>query len=200
MARWTHLTIVAAALAGVAFAQDQEPLRVKGLDLGATQAQFKETFAEADCPTNGTCFVEVARLCRPRDSRGPRSVEAIAECLRPYQYGGLTPIRITGQFDRHGGLDLVIIRISTRSFDRLLATMPERYGSASYDATSTVKNRMGVVFDNRRIVWERGDRMLVLTQRAGNVDEGSVFFGSKARMLESQKQEQQRRKDAAKDL
>jgi len=172
----------------------QEPLTFKGLEIGSSVERFMEIAPGARCIAS-RCFVFVSSECK----MGRGTTEDFMACRKRYSYGGHIPLSITGTFDENK-LVSVYVKISERSFEGLLVAMQERFGPPSIDSRSTLQNRMGASFDNRRVGWERTGTVITITQRAGQVDEGSVFFTSAAYAKKAEEEREQKAKAGAKDL
>lgn len=64
---------------------------------------------------------------------------------------------------------------SDADFDFIEATMARALGAPTSDERSTIQNRMGANFDQRKIRWLGGDVSVVLEKRSGKVDQGTLI-------------------------
>lgn len=176
--------IFVALLLFTAPAAAQEPLTFKGFELGAD----KEAFLAALPP---------ASICR--EDRCTWTAERCSGWEKQCSYGGVVPELIGATF-KDGKLATVIVFMPSSKFDELASAMRERFGKPARDEESTIQNRMGASFDNRKLRWIRSGVWLDLTKRAGKIDRCTVFLTSEQHAMEAAEKRKADAKARAKDL
>jgi len=101
---------------------------------------------------------------------------------------------ITAQFidDRLSGL-LLMMRIT--QFDSIADGLKQKFGLPTSTETPAIQNRMGAVFVNTIITWQRGNTSVMATRYAGTVEMSSVYYADRTGAQKAD----QRRQDAAKE-
>lgn len=116
-----------------------------------------------------------------------------------HSYGGVLPRFLAVEF-REGRLVSVFMKFPTAQFAGLTDAMRVRYGAAGQDAVYVVNNRMGAAFENRRLMWEKGDVRLEVQQRTENLDEASVLLISRPFLEKLDEERMEKAREAAKGL
>lgn len=153
---------------------------LKGIALGASEADVTARFPTVTCRDRGTATAE--RLCTVlKDSYS--GAEA-----------GLFFSLIGGKVSNMSA------RFNSRDFANVVAAMKERFGPPSSEEIETVSNRMGVQFQNQMLTWIRSGEIVVARRFAGSLDRASVTFISKAFIQEFERRHGNERRERAKDL
>ncbi len=180
----------------------QPPLEFKGVPIGATKAELLATLPGFKC--NGQfCFwflqLEPDRVCKPLSDMSDRNRKCREQAILTSRFGpGATKdytVRIVE--DRVAS---VAITIYETSFDITVAALTEKYGRPTVDETSTVQNRAGATFDNRRVAWKRPDGAIIAQQRSTSVDESVVHMTTHAAADVAAKERANEAKSGAKRL
>lgn len=155
------------------------PFEVKGVPLGATMAALKAALPQFECD-GSTCTLDI-RPDRAFDCirRGQDATDCWKRYGEPVKFGDVTPKYFLALF-RDDALGKVIIKINETDVRGTVRALTEKYGAPTKDGVEQVKNRMGAAFENRVVMWLRRDGRLVVEQRTGKLDEGSVVFSSKS--------------------
>lgn len=185
------VALFAALAASYALAQAaaQEPLSMKGFQVGAAKADVLARMPAATCQPDDYCMWHVDVAC----------AKAGDECRRALMYGGIAPEYFVAEFS-DGRLVRMSVRILSAQFDELAAAMIERFGKPNTDKSGKVQNRAGATFDSRDLVWARGDGALLAVKRGNDVDHGSVTLVSQRWVKEDQDARRAGAKARAKDL
>jgi hypothetical protein len=154
---------VFAMTSSVCFAQ--EPLVFKGFPIGAPKKAVIAAYPKPLVPCKEDCTWSPFDLCYPD----------LGQCIKPFRYGGITPSLMTMKF-RNDKLVEVRLSFGSMQFEALAAAMTERFGQPTEVKNEAVQNRLGATFDNRILLWTRGDAILRITKRWSTVDDGSMHF------------------------
>lgn len=185
------LAVAAAALLCSFNATSQEPLTFKGFSIGAGKAEFTSAFPGIKC-TGETCIMAPSRDCSYADPQQ-------SECFKAMSYGGFLPDYVAAKFE-NDRLVSVYISVPEPRFRSLSVAMKERFGAPTQERDRPVQNRAGATFDNKVLVWRAAEGQLTLTQRAGKIDQSSVFLISLKYAVRATRENLQKAKESAKDL
>jgi hypothetical protein len=131
---------------------------IKGVPLGATQADLVFRFTRLECREAHSVTTE--RTCAvPKDSYGG------ADALLLFYLNG-------GKVSNMG------MRFSPKDFAGVIGAMKERFGAPASEETEIVTNRVGAKFENTIVTWKRGGEVAVARRYAGALDRASITIVS----------------------
>lgn len=192
MKNWMAMVLLlwAAAASG----QD-EPIGFKGLQLGASLAQFQLAFPDFQCRSGGPCRFDLQSDCI-RKIAGP--VDGAACGLRN-TWAGVRVEKIYAKFDKSLLTDVYIV-FRPQHFDAIVAAIAQRWGPPQSDKTETLRSRSGAEYTNRSMGWQRGGVLLLVRRYGKRADEGMAAIAGQERMAEAVKQAEEAVREGAKDL
>jgi len=153
---------------------------LKGITLGASEADVTERFPSVKC----------------RD-RVPATVERMCAVAKE-TYG---EVGANLFFALNGGkVQTMSARFSSRDFASVIETMKERFGPPSSEETETVSNRMGAQFRNEIFTWKRGAEGVRAARYSGSLDRASIMFFSEASIEESARRSRPEKPERAPSL
>lgn len=156
------LLSISAAAAIVLFAKSvvaAPPLEIKGVPLGASEADAVRTIPALNC----------------QDFRGDRMCTIGQTAAAAFPYGSARPKNYIFSF-RGDRLGIAMVVLATADVDGVIAALMEKYGPPKSDDRGTIQNRMGATFDQRTATWVTPEGRIVATQRASKIDEGQITF------------------------
>lgn len=187
------MKIILSCIAALTFsssASAQEPLAFKGFQIGAEKTAVMAAFPPPQFPgCPGYCFWFPMKACRLAEPT----------CKNAMYYGSVLPSYIAVTF-KEEKLVAAQVTFAAGDFEEVLASMRERFGTPREDEASTVQNRAGASFDNRQVTWARDGALLLLTKRAGNVDEAQMTLQGVEYLKQQSEERAQRIKEGAKGL
>ena len=149
------LLLLCAVAAFPVGAADGTGFDIKGVPLGATEADVVARFPSIQCRDDPTAFSE-------------RTCTVLKET-----YGGAES---SLHFSLIGGKVFNMrARFDSKDFAGVVGALKERFGPTTSDTSEPVTNRAGAKFENRTLTWNRGDALAIARRYAGSID-GSVMF------------------------
>jgi hypothetical protein len=85
-------------------------------------------------------------------------------------------------------------------FDSLLDIFKTKYGSPLNIKNSTLQNRMGAKFAQTEVMWENGNRFILLDRYSNNLEKGLCLFTSVTKINDDLKEGKLRNREAADKL
>lgn len=109
------------------------------------------------------------------------------------------PIRVLLLYYYSGKLETISIALDEKHFSQVAAALSEKYGQGN-SRSETLQNRMGATFENRTILWRRGQATLEAKRYSGKLDTSSVMYRSDFALQEFARRRKTSVKDNSKDL
>ncbi len=75
-------------------------------------------------------------------------------------------------------LEAISLRTAEVRFSEIVSALIEKYGRPNEEVNDVSKNRAGATFDNKKLLWKKGQAFIEAKQRAGTVDKCSITFAS----------------------
>lgn len=73
-------------------------------------------------------------------------------------------------------LEAISLKTGERRFFEVVAALTEKYGKPTEESSEVIQNRAGASFDNKKVLWKKGQAVIEARQRAGSVDTCSINF------------------------
>lgn len=187
------MRLAALALSALPLFALAEPISLKGLAPGMTKAQMSATHDSL----GGGCT---------KPERDP-SIDEVCGYVTKY-HKGIPALHTLAGVDvdqwtillKDGVVQTVIITLPASDFERVEASMVERWGKPATRTTGTVKNRMGATFDQVQANWISDGTVLRGMKRGGKVDQASFYLTTERGMAERDKARKDAAKAGAKDM
>lgn len=186
---------VALLLWAAAASGQDDPIGFKGLQLGASLAQFQLAFPDFQCRSGGPCRFDIEADCI-RKIAGP--VDGAA-CGMRNTWAGVRVEKIVARFDKSLLTD-VFIAFKPQRFDAIVSAITQRWGPPIHDKTETLRSRVGAAYTNRVMGWSRGGVLLVVQRYGNRVDEGLASIAGQEQMDQAVKRAEEAVREGAKDL
>ncbi len=93
--------------------------------------------------------------------------------------------------------DKVFMFINPDQFETLLTIFTKKYGEPKKRDDSKIQNRMGAEFLQSEVLWEKGDRGIILYKYADKIDEGRAIFLSMSEINENKEKADEKNEEAA---
>lgn len=160
-----------------------EPLAFKGLALGSTQEEVLKHYPKADCGIKTICFMTA------------RDIETMKEMA----IGGIPVPSMMFSF-YEGKLERISIWPRSVHFERLSEALKDRYGVPESDLSSPVRTKAGVEFQNRVLVWRQAGGMVRLERYSSKITDSSLSYSSHESIERQNKEFEEGKRRAIKDL
>lgn len=180
----TLIRITICAAVALAFQVNAEvpPIELKGVPLGATQAELTEKIHGFSCSST-RCFY----------------LQSSASSPEAYRFGSVTPVGYAVELvdDR---VAYISVLIQESAYGEALAALKEKYGRPTTERVEKKSNAMGATFESRIATWSRKDGQIKIEQRGSTVDRGSVTMHVPDFFIRKGREAEEKARAAAKNL
>lgn len=189
--------VIAATLAASALAAHADSFSYKGVKLGDTMEQFKQALPLYECTATSCTYIRdsCARVSGLGSSAEfSRKLDA---CREGTSFGGALVTYGRAEF-----IDGVLAKLYITSpwMTQLSDALTDKFGAPTSVDNTPVRNKMGAEFPNWIKTWALGTDVMVASQRASNINEGSVLISGPAALEQAKARKQEQTKAGAKDF
>jgi hypothetical protein len=173
-------------------------IEIKGVALGASEAEVKQRFPWAECEDNKHPDTV------PRGDRNclARSYDYILDKGKEKwesTFGGAYVKYFA--FDFYAGkLHRVTIGLHPNWFDDVIETLTTKYGKPKDVSKSTMQNRMGATFINQIYTWRFGDDTIHAQRYGRDLDSSFIEYSTDYADQEYKRRQRRQVRDKTKDL
>lgn len=186
-----------AVLAASALAAHADSFSYKGVKLGDTIEQFKQALPQYECTDTSCTYIRDS--CARVSGLGSSSEYSrkLDECREGTSFGGA--LVTYGRAEFIDGA-LAKLYITSPWMTQLNDALTGKFGAPTSVDNTPVRNKMGTEFPNWIKTWVLGTDVMVVSQRASKVNEGSVLISGPAAQEQARTRRQEQIKAGAKDF
>jgi hypothetical protein len=181
--RWFFLLAVVPLFAQ---AQD-ESISYKGVTLGSSMEEYMTKLPEHDCLVRQCTYLAVS--CEKKS----------AKCREKNSFGGVN-VSFASSYFRDDKLVRISIRFRSGDFDTLEAAVSDRLGAPTKSENKSIQNRMGAIFENRDVIWERPGMSLRIGRHGAEIGVGYAHLVTPDEVARQTAESESKNKAAAKDF